>query len=46
MIDLINGGNSQGEVADYIKAKGSLQINKKRPYLGEDGIPLITVLKK
>lgn len=44
-VDLISNNQSQGIVANALQKSGSLNINKKRPYLDEDGIPCITVFK-
>ncbi len=44
-IDLIGNNLSQGVVANILHKSGSLNINKKRPYLDEDDIPCITVFK-
>lgn len=42
-VDLILNGNATGEVANALKSQGSFNINNKRPYLDEKGIPCITV---
>ena len=44
-IDLISNNQSQGLVANALQKSGSLNVNKKRPYLDEDMIPCITVFK-
>ena len=44
-VDLINNNQSQGEIATQLQKGGSLDVNKKRPYLDDDGIPCITVFK-
>lgn len=44
-VDLISNNKSQGAVANALQKGGSLNINKKRPYLDDDGVPCITVFK-
>ena len=44
-VDLISGDQSTGVIANSLKSAGSLNINKRRPYLDEDGIPCVTVFK-
>lgn len=44
-VDLIANNQSQGEVATLLQKGGSLNINKKRPYLDENNIPTVTVFK-
>src|SRR5680860_85032 len=44
-VDLISNNQSSGEVANQLQKGGSLDINKKRPYLDENDIPCITVFK-
>lgn len=44
-VDLIVNKQSSGEVANLLKKGGSLNINKKRPYLDENDVPCITEYK-
>src|SRR6056297_2240949 len=44
-VDLISNNQSSGEVANQLHKGGSIDINKKRPYLDENNIPCITVFK-
>lgn len=44
-VDLIANKQASGEVANQLHKGGSLDINKKRPYLDENDIPCITVFK-
>lgn len=43
VVDLISNNQSQGLVASDLQKTGSLNVNKKRPYLDAEGIPCITV---
>jgi len=44
-VDLINNKQSQGEVATALQKGGSLNINKKRPFLDDNGVPCIMIFK-
>ena len=44
-VDLISNNQSQGIVANTLQKGGSLNINKKRPFLDENGVPCVIVFK-
>lgn len=42
-VDLMGVGGGQGSVANFMQAKGGLNVNALRPYVAEDGKAYITV---